>query len=236
MNKKAIIVILAVIIGTVGFITLTKPKEVAGAPSENKVGAGTSGVTLTEFGDFQCPGCGGMYPIVKQIKEHFGDKITFRFRHFPLESMHPNARAAARAAEAAAKQGKFWEMHDKLYENQNLWQGTSKPVSTFEGYASELGLDKNKFTEDFKSSEVTGTINADLKIGHDKNVTATPTFLLNDQKIDTPNSYEEFIKLIDKKIEELSNSQSDDDSSQDTKKEESNKPNEDNQEQKSSND
>lgn len=207
MNKKTILIVLAIIIGVIGFLILTDPKESSSAaPSEHKVGAGTSGVTLIEYGDFQCPACAQYYPVLQQVKEHYGDKITFQFRHFPLESIHPNARAAARAAEAASKQNKFWEMHDKLFESQTQWQDTKDPISVFEGYAESLGLDKAKFTEDYKSSTVSETITADLSAGRTAGAQSTPTFILNGQKLD-PNpagSLESFIELIDAKIAEIS--------------------------------
>lgn len=205
MNKRAIIIVLAIIVAVVGFLLLTDPKDGgAGTPSEHKTGAGTTGVTLVEYGDFQCPACGQFFPIVQQVKAHYGDQITFQFRNFPLESIHKNARAAARAAEAASKQNKFWEMHDMLYETQTQWQDTSNPVSLFEGFAEKLGLDKSKFSEDYKSSEVSGTISADLQAGKNLGVSSTPTFFLNGQKLDpNPQGLDAFLAVIDAKIEEL---------------------------------
>ncbi len=206
MNKKTIMIVIAIIVGVIGFLVLTQPKEeAAGTPSEHKIGAGTTGVTLVEYGDFQCPGCGSYYPILKQVKEYYGDKITFQFRHFPLETIHKNARAAARAAEAAGMQGKFWEMHNKIYENQAQWENASNPVSIFEGYADSIGLNKEKFATDYKNSEVSATISADLKAGRELGVDSTPTFFLNGQKLDpNPSGFEQFKELIDAKITELS--------------------------------
>src|SRR5690606_17044329 len=109
-------------------------------------------VSLIEYGDFQCPSCASFYPIVRQLKETYNEQVSFVFRHFPLISMHPNAFAASRAAEAAGNQGKFWEMHDKLFETQSSWgQVSVNQQSLFEQYAQELGLDMEKFKTDYAS-------------------------------------------------------------------------------------
>ncbi|MDQ3064647.1 MAG: DsbA family protein [bacterium] len=202
MTKKSLLIIVGVIV-VAGFLLLTRPAEEAlGTPSEHKYSEGTSGVVLTEYGDFQCPGCGAFYPTVKQVKEQYKDTVTFQYRHLPLESNHPNARAAARAAEAAHLQGKFWEMHDMLFENQNAWRTSSDPLGTFTGYAQQMGLDTTKFAEDYKSSAVNSIINADIKefekTGADK---STPTFFLDGKLLeDLSNSAGYFQKLIDEAI------------------------------------
>lgn len=206
MNLKTILIVIGVIVAVVGFLLFTQPSEqTTGSVSEHKVGAGTTGVTLMEYGDFQCPACAQYYPVLQQVKEYYGDKITFQFRHFPLESIHPNARAASRAAEAAGNQGKFWEMHDKLFESQNMWKDTKDPIGTFEGYAKDIGVaDMEKFKTDYRSSEISAIINADLQAGRDAGAKSTPTFLL-DGKILDPNpsaSLQSFIDLIDAKIKE----------------------------------
>jgi protein-disulfide isomerase len=134
---------------------------------------------------------------VKAVKEKFKQDITFQFRHFPLTQIHPNAQAAARAAEAASLQGKFWEMHDLLYENQQSWSSSDDVVPIFEQYAQQLGLDVNKFKQDFSSSQVNDTINADIKAGQEIGANSTPTFVLNGQKLDqNPANQAAFEKLI----------------------------------------
>jgi len=169
-------------------------------PTEHVQGKGTSGVTLVEYGDYQCPYCGQYYPIVKQVQANYGDKIVFQFRNLPLLQVHQNAFAAARAAEAASLQGKFWEMHDKLYENQDAWSSSSNVLTIFNGYATQMGLDSAKFKKDFASSAINDTINADIK-EFDKTgqELSTPTFFLDGKKI-SPKSVEEFTKLIDAEI------------------------------------
>jgi len=158
--------------------------------TENEIGDivygnASSKVLLIEYGDFQCPGCAAAYPQLSQIKEMYKDQIGFVFRHFPLTTIHPNALAAATVAEAAGLQGKFWEMHDKLYENQTSWSDIdpSKREDVFTGYAKELSLDMDKFTEDLASSKVTNKVARDRAFGNKVGVSSTPTVFINDTKL-----------------------------------------------------
>lgn len=207
MNKRTILVIFAVIIGVAAFLFLTRPADNTeqGTPSSHMVGSNADKVTLIEYGDFQCPACGQYYPVLKQVKETYGDRITFQFRHFPLESIHINARAGSRAAEAAGLQGKFWEMHDILFERQASWQSTNDPMNTFVAYAQEIGVpDIEKFREDYRSSAVNAVINADLNEGRSIGASSTPTFVLNGKKLDDnpPAMLEAFKAIIDPLLEE----------------------------------
>jgi protein-disulfide isomerase len=216
MNKK-ILVIIAVVLAAVGFWYITRPDTMnnnsgSAETTNHTVGAGNKGVELIEYGDFQCPACGRFYPIIKQVKEKYGDDLKFTFRHFPLDSIHPNARAAHRAAEAAGLQGKFFEMHDKLYEGQQLWTSESNPYDTLRGYATELGLDMTKFDTDYKSEVVNRAINNDMKAGQALKAASTPTFVLNGTKLDDETmqtvrftegldiAVEDFSKIIDAEI------------------------------------
>ena len=208
MSKEFIAVVIVVIVGLFGLFAFTKkdgngtPKTNA-EPSSHTVGEGTSGVTLVEYDDFQCPACKAYYPMVKQVKEEFGDKITFQFRHFPLNQIHPHAYQASRAAEAAGKQGKFFEMHDLLYENQDSWTSLGDVTSVFEGYAQQLNLDMEQYKKDVVSAEVGAAIDADIKAGHEVGANSTPTFVINGQKIEeSPRSIEAFKELINSKIQE----------------------------------
>jgi protein-disulfide isomerase len=144
-----------------------------------------SKVTLVEYGDFQCPYCGQAYPQVKKLTTDYASKITFVFRNYPLSSLHPNAKAAAAAAEAAGLQGKYWEMHDKLYETQNEWSSLSTDDRTnkFVEYAKAVGVkDSAKFITDMSADNVNKKINFDLALGNKAGVTGTPTFVLNGTK------------------------------------------------------
>jgi protein-disulfide isomerase len=145
-------------------------------------------VVLIMYGDFQCPGCGNVHPFVKNLSEKYKDQMAFVFRNFPLTNLHPNARAAAAAAEAAGKLGKYWEMNNTLYENQSPWSEASagQRGSLFAGYAAQIGLDKSKFTSVLtkQSASINKKINFDMALGRKLNVTGTPTFYLDGKKLD----------------------------------------------------
>lgn len=153
-------------------------------------------VTLIEYGDFQCPACGNYYPLVKKLHEDFPDNLRIIFRNFPLVSLHPNAMAAAKAAEAAGKQGKFWEMHDKLFENQDDWANERNPKDKFMQYAKDIGLDETQFENDMASGNVQEKINSDMLSGNSLRVQSTPTFYLDGKQV-APKSYDEFKSLVD---------------------------------------
>lgn len=171
--------------------------------SNNVYGENKKNVTLVEYGDFQCPGCGSYYPIIKELKEKYAEDIQFQFRNFPLSQIHPNARAASRAAYAAAKQNKFWEMHDMLYEQQTSWSGITDAAPTFQRYANQIGLDMDQYQTDFASTEANNVINADYAEGTKQGVNSTPTFFLQGKKIESaPQNLEDFSKLIDDAIKE----------------------------------
>lgn len=210
MSKQFLIIIAVLVLGFIGFIGWQGSKKKtdnnsgngsASQASEHKVGAGNKGVTLVEYGDFQCPSCGVYYPVIDEVIKKYGDDITFQFRNFPLTQIHPNAMAAHRAAEAAAKQGKFWEMYSLLYRQQQVWSNSPNMAQVADDYAKQLGLKLDQFKKDYKSSEVNATINADLAAGHDLKVTGTPTFFINGQRVEkSPQNLEEFSKLIDDAI------------------------------------
>ena len=211
MSKEFIAVVIVVVVGLFGLFAVTK-KDGNGAsnntnaqPTSHTVGEGTAGVTLIEYGDFECPACQQFYPIVKQVKEEFGDKITFQFRHFPLNQIHPHAYQASRAAEAAGKQGKFFEMHDLLYENQQNWKGLSDVTDVFEGFAEQIGLNMEQYRTDVISGNIGAAIDADIKEGQGVGANSTPTFVINGQKVEeNPRTFEAFKELINSKIEEAS--------------------------------
>lgn len=208
MSKRFLLVLAIIVLGLGGVFWLTRNK--ASAPSTSSGNAqptnhirytGSSGVTLLEYGDFQCPACGAFYPLIKQLETDYSSKVTFQFRHFPLNTIHPNAYAAARAAEAAGKQGKFFEMHDKLYEGQQSWATASNPGIFFEDYATQLGLNLDQFRKDETSIETNNIINADIKAGQALGANSTPTFVLNGKKIDSnPPDYASFAKLLNDAI------------------------------------
>ncbi|MCE9541219.1 DsbA family protein [Candidatus Kaiserbacteria bacterium] len=167
---------------------------------DHAVGSKDAKVTLIEYGDFQCPACGQYEPIVDQIRTEYAGSVLLVFRNFPLYQIHQNAGIAAQAAEAAALQGKYWEMHDLLYEKQNDWSNVSPAdvVKTrFEAYAKTLGLDIAKFNADINSDAVKNKITADVSTGNDAKVNHTPTFFINLKEIKNPNNYAEFKSALD---------------------------------------
>lgn len=200
-----VVVIAGIFIGVVSFGKNNASNT--SKPTNHIEGKASSSVTLVEYGDYQCPYCGEYYNTIQQVMAKYGDKIAFQFRNFPLTSIHQNAYAAARAAEAAGLMGKFWEMHNLLYE-QNVvyynsdektptWIGVSDPIQVFEQYAQSLGLDINKFQQLYGSEQVNNLILADENAGNNLNVNATPSFFLNGTQIQVNNTLQDFSKVID---------------------------------------
>ncbi len=214
MSKQFLAVIAIIILVFVGIFAFnnhgsdnSNSKGAAGTPTQHIEGQGKSGVTLVEYGDYQCPYCGQYYPIVKQVQKEFNDQIYFQFRNFPLTNVHQNAFAGARAAEAAAEQGKFWEMHDLLYDNQAQWSESGDPVPFFKQYAKQLGLNADKFNKDYASSKVNDAINADMAAGNKLKVKGTPAFFLDGKEIQVTASPASFEKQIKEAITQKTASQ-----------------------------
>jgi protein-disulfide isomerase len=159
----------------------TKSGSSKGQPTNHVIGDNAKNITFVEYGDYQCPICGAYYQPIKQaLTDEVLKNIHFQFRNLPLSSIHQNAFAGARAAEAAGLQGKYWDMHDTLYENQNAWSQSSSPINIFEGYAKSLGLNITQFKADYLSSKVNDAINADTAaFNKTKQEMATPTFFLD---------------------------------------------------------
>lgn len=152
-------------------------------------------VKLVEYSDFQCPACAAFYPVAKQIVEDYPDQISFEYKHFPLSNIHPNAQMAAVAAEAAGQQGKFFEFHDLLFENQSEWSPSLVPNALFLEYAEELELDIEQFSRQMKSSMLLDKVRSEFREGNELSVSGTPTFFLNGERM-TFGTYQEFIEQI----------------------------------------
>jgi protein-disulfide isomerase len=159
-------------------------------------GNAAAAVTLTEYSDFQCPACGQFHPIVKDIMEQYGDMIALEYKHFPLITIHPFAVPAAKAAEAAAQQGKFFEMHDKLFENQATWSKSANPSAYFLTYAQELELDMSLFKRHLKASLIDDAVSGSFKNAQELGLSSTPTFFLNGTKMEFT-SLAEFTSAIE---------------------------------------
>lgn len=187
----------------------SKPDE---TPKETKVfidkisaydwvkGSRTASAVLVEYSDFQCPACGAYYPLVKRVAEEYGDKLAIVYRNFPLTTIHKNALRGASAAEAAGQQGKFWEMHDRLFEGQKEWSEGNNPQKFIDEYATALGLDMDRFHKDMDSQSVQDKISADVASAEKYEVNGTPTFFLNGKKLDSVRSFDDFKTVIDEAL------------------------------------
>jgi protein-disulfide isomerase len=161
----------------------TGPAE-AGAEPAHAQGNATAPVTLEEFGDFECPPCGLLHPVLKTMEAEYGPtKLRIIFREFPLVPAHVHALAAARAAEAAGLQGRFWEMHDMIYETQPAWHEAFDVRPIFEGYATKIGLNLEQFRKDLTGEIVERRIFLDGKRAHSLGVSGTPTVFLNGREV-----------------------------------------------------
>lgn len=219
--KKQVIIIFTIIIAVLGLGFLLFQMEPSTSPGGTKVadagkliredsyawGNKDSKVTLVEFLDFQCEACRAAHPVTKRLRAEYGDKINFVQRYFPLPS-HKNSKVAALAAAAAGEQGKYWEMQDKLFENQDAWGSDQRSVSQnkavemFKGYASELSLDGAKFNQSIKDEQFMPMIQRDVADGNALNVNSTPTFFFNGEMLPGVQRYEVLKEKIDKILQE----------------------------------
>ncbi len=189
--------------------SIQSASEQNGQIGDHVFGDKNSKVILIEYGDFQCPGCGAAHPQLSAISEEYKDKIAFVFRNFPLTTIHPNARAAAAAAEAAGTLGKYWEMHNAIFNNQDAWKDATgnARTDTFVDYARTIGLDEDTFRQALESNSVNKKISFDQALGKKVGVSSTPTIFLNGEQIseEVLNSViqgdgSELTKLIDEKL------------------------------------
>jgi protein-disulfide isomerase len=154
-------------------------------------GAEAAPVTLVEYGDYECPHCGAAYPVVQKLQEKLGKKLRFVFRNFPLNSIHPHAEHAAEAAEAAGLQGKFWEMHDWIFEHQDALEDRDLQEA-----ARALGLDAGKFLKDMQSQALTPRVKEDFQSGVRSGVNGTPTFFINGIRHERGAGYEDLLPAL----------------------------------------
>lgn len=173
----------AVDVSAVNATSVLPASESNGQIADHTFGKKDSAVVIYEYGDYQCPGCSQAAPIIKQLAEKYKDKVGLVFRNYPLTTIHPNALAAASAAEAAGLQGKYWEMHDKLYSAQQLWKNLSVTERTdyFTSIAQELNLDTKKYKADVESTVVRKKIDFDIALAKKQKVTGTPAIFVNDK-------------------------------------------------------
>jgi protein-disulfide isomerase len=170
-------------------------------PAGGSVATSKGVVTIDEYGDYQCPPCGALHPIIKTLKGEYGDRIQFAFHHFPLTQLHSHALEASYAAAAAGLQGKFWEMHNMLYEKQSEWSevGDFRPIVL--EFARKIGLDLPRFTRDIDGIQVVTIVSEDMQRGALLGVNGTPTVFINSQLIHSDNfSAEGLRKEINRRL------------------------------------
>lgn len=142
-------------------------------------GHGSAAVTVVEYGDFECPACRQAHPALKFLLAHFGDRVRFVYRHFPLREVHPHAEAAAEAAEAAGAQGQFWAFHDLLFEHAGTLD-----AAHLRGYARQLGLDLPRFENELKDSVYRQRVQEQVASGNQLGIRATPGLFVDDRFVD----------------------------------------------------
>ena len=158
---------------------------------DHTIGPPDAPVTLVEYGDYECPDCGSAYPVLKQLRARLGDRLRFVFRNFPLMNIHARASIAAQAAEAASAQGKFWPMHDQLYEHQKTLADTD-----LERLAIRVGLELYKFNADVGSERFVRRVNEDIASGRASGVRGTPTFFINGYRFNDVVNYENLLAAV----------------------------------------
>jgi protein-disulfide isomerase len=188
------VIIAAVLAAAIGAGALlfrsTQPQtSTTSPPAGNPIASPTavtprSVVTIEEFGDYQCPPCGALHPVVKNLKNEYGDRVRFVFYHYPLTQIHKHALEAAHAAAAAGLQGKFWEMHNLLYESQNAWSEADDLRPIVVNFARQSGLDVERFVRDMDGARVDAIVSADVRRASSMGVNATPTVFIDGQMIE----------------------------------------------------
>jgi protein-disulfide isomerase len=218
MDKRFLAILGAIIAVFIGILVLHGNKSSndgnsSTQPTNHTQGNPSAKVTLLEYGDYECPVCEGYYTTVQQVQQKYNDTVKVQFRNLPLSQVHPNALGGARAAEAADLQGKFWQMHDLLYTQNNWteWSTSNNAEPFFWNYAQQLGLNVTQFKKDFASSKVNDRIQTDIsafqKTGQQM---GTPTFFVNGKYVSNANfvdgtthtpSVDAFSKVLDQALQ-----------------------------------
>lgn len=172
-----------------------------GANPPHARGSAKAPVIIEEFGDFECPPCGALYPLMKKIEADYDEeKLRIVFRQFPLPQIHKHAIVAAYAAEAAGFQGRFWEMYDKLYTDQATWSKAPDARTFFVDYARDIGLDMNRFISDMNSPQAEVRVRFDYERGISLGVSGTPTIFLNGRLLPPEATDKDLRAMIDEGI------------------------------------
>src|SRR3954469_3565806 len=160
-------------------------------PRDHRLGAEAASLTLVEYGDYQCPYCVSAYSAVKAIRNRLGPRVRFVFRNYPLEQLHPQARLAAEAAEAAGAQDRFWPMHDALFEDRR-----ALGVEALTARAEAIGLDVRRFREDLEHRRLSARVDEDLRSGDASGIRGTPTFFINGRRVEGPSDEDSLLAAL----------------------------------------
>jgi protein-disulfide isomerase len=204
--KPALLILVAIVVAGSVAVYMSGEDNVdvaAGtpAPGGGRIkGPADAPVTLTEFGDYQCPACRSYHPIVDELMRRYPTQLKLQFHHFPLVQIHANAMLAAQVAEAAGDQGKFWEMHDLLFLQQHMWASSTNARSFFTSLASQLGLNAGQFTQSLEAVQTRDRILADVAKGRDANIPGTPTFFINGQLVPGSPGVDELALLVERAL------------------------------------
>ena len=198
LSKAAMFILAPLVLIALGYLIIGQgkvysPVEVA---ATDHVRGNPDGVKLVVYADFQCPACATEHAVLTQAWDRISDRVQLVYRHYPLSTSHPHAWEAATFAEAAARQGKFWEMYDLLFINQNYWSTLGDVTAEFEGYAQQLGLDLEQVREDIRSSDVTQKVRNDQLGGTRAGVRSTPTIFIDGRLVPTPRNASELIAAV----------------------------------------
>lgn len=213
--KPLSVIIFAVALAAAGAVFLSRqPARAPGTSTASRLdsehggghfrGPDSARVTLVEFGDYQCPSCGAYAPIVLEVLRRYPQQVRLEFHHYPLISIHPYAMPAAMAAEAAGEQGKFWEMHDLIFDHQQIWSQSRNPEPDFLGYATRIGLNANSFMQGMRSPQLQDRILQDVVRARDAKIESVPAFFIEGQHIRPDLSVNDFVTIIDAKLKETS--------------------------------
>lgn len=207
MKRKTVIIILAIIAVVIGGVIWVGVRSAASPTTDvntitaddHVAGSKEAKAVLIEYSDFQCPACKIYEPIVKQVREKYGDRLAIVYRQYPLRQTHKFSQVAAQAVEAASQQGKFWEFHDLLFDRQSSWSQAVDIELVLIGYAQELELDAVRFKNDMNSDQTKQEIQQDVDRGNRSRISGTPTFFFNGQKLLQP-ELKDFTDVIDAQL------------------------------------
>ena len=201
LMRALVIVIAALVVLLVAFtayrsITMVPPSVTEVLESDHIKGNPDAKLTIVEYADLQCPACRAQHEAIQEVWAPIKGSVRLVYRHFPLSSIHPHAITAAYYSEAAAKQGKFWEMHDLMFAGQSRWSGLKDAKPTFDGYVAQLGLDKEQFAKDLESDEVYDKVASDAQSAKKAQAASTPSLFLNGELMTNVREPEQFKEAI----------------------------------------